>query len=587
MATNGYVSVAATPHDELRFSWWYAASDQSIPNNQTLLRWKMELIADSYGAIHAGGEYAGQSPWRIVVDGQTFTGAKNLTIANGQTKELAAGTKLISHNADGSRSFAFSFSQEFYITFGGKYIEVVSGSGTGVLDTIPRYAALVSAPDFTDEENPKITYSNPAGSAVTALEAAIYAADGMTAYMPYQPVSPTGSEHTFDLSAYRTVLQNATPNSNALPVLFCLRTTIGTAVDVKTLPRTMTIVNGAPVLSPAVTDSSDAAFALTGSRQKLIRYISNAAVTVGAAARKGAHITQVGVTNGSQTLAGDGTFSRVESPVFTFYATDSRGNTKTETVDKTADGNWVPYVRLTCVVDGGMPDGNGNFTFRVKGACYHGSFGARSNTLSVYYRYKETGGSAGTWTAMAVSRTGDSYTARADIKLDYEKGYVFEAYARDALETAYTPEKPVKATPVFDWGENDFAFHVPVSVQGISVIPCHYGTSGIWTWRKWENGIAEFWGRINAGRTEIVQATGPLYVAWNAIPSMPFPFDLVEVPNVLVSPSGDAFWLYGGGGSASLSALDAMHPVRTVPSSQADIDVVVDIYVKGRWKSCG
>ncbi len=495
MATNGYVSVAATPHDELRFSWWYSASDQSIPDNQTLLRWKMELIADSYGAINAGGEYAGQSPWRIVVDGQTFTGAKNLTIANGQTKELAAGTKLISHNADGSRSFAFSFSQEFYITFGGKYIEVVSGSGTGVLDTIPRYAALVSAPDFTDEEDPKITYSNPAGSAVTALEAAIYAADGTAAYVPYQPVSPTGSEHTFALSAYRTALQNATPNSNALPVLFCLRTTIGTAVDVKTLPRTMTVVNGAPVLSPEVTDSSDAAFALTGSRQKLIRYISNAAVTVGAVAQKGAGITQVGVTNGSQTLAGDGTFSGVESPVFTFYATDSRGNTKTETVDKTADGNWVPYVRLTCVVDGGMPDGDGNFTFRVKGTCYNGSFGAQSNTLLVYYRYKEAGGSDGTWTAMSVSQTDDSYTARADIKLDYEKSYVFEAYAQDAVDTAYTPEKPVKATPVFDWGKEDFNINGTLNINRTPVADfvVEQGTSGDghFYWKKWASGDAE------------------------------------------------------------------------------------------------
>jgi hypothetical protein len=39
---------------------------------------------------------------------------------------------------------------------------------------------------------------------------------------------------------------------------------------------------------------------------------------------------------------------------------------------------------------------------------------------------------------------------------------VFQAYAVDKLATVESVERNVKATPVFDWGESDFKFNVPV-----------------------------------------------------------------------------------------------------------------------------
>jgi hypothetical protein len=147
MASSGSTSVAATSWDTLKFSWWI--SSQSVENNSSVVSWKMELIAGTYGRIDAGS----QSPWEITVNGTKYTGKANLGIANNATKTLASGSTTIAHNADGTKSFSYSFSQEFWITFDGESIRIVSGSGAGTLDTIARASqpSCITWPEHTQD----------------------------------------------------------------------------------------------------------------------------------------------------------------------------------------------------------------------------------------------------------------------------------------------------------------------------------------------------------------------------------------------------------------------------------------------------
>ena len=157
----------------------------------------------------------------------------------------------------------------------------------------------------------------------------------------------------------------------------------------------------------------------------------------------------------------------MESGTFQFSATDSRGNTTTKTLTTA----FVDYVKLTCDLSNQIPDGNGNLTVSVSGNYFHGSFGAKANSLKVYYRYKPYGGSFGSWQAMSVSISGNEYTASAAVSgLDYRTAYVFESYAQDALATVYSGSRTVKAAPVFDWSEGDFCFHVPVTMEAGAAI---------------------------------------------------------------------------------------------------------------------
>lgn len=142
MATSGSVSKSVTSYDTLRFSWWFNSGDQNIANNTTLVRWKLELIASAYGYISSSGTKI----WEVNVNGTPYSGYANVGISNNTTKTLAEGTTTVAHNADGTKTFNFSFYQSFSgITFSGVALGVVSGSGSGILTTIPRASSLTAA----------------------------------------------------------------------------------------------------------------------------------------------------------------------------------------------------------------------------------------------------------------------------------------------------------------------------------------------------------------------------------------------------------------------------------------------------------
>ena len=136
MATSGSKSVTVTSHNTLKFSW--SESSQSISDNTTTISWKMQLISDSYGAISSSAS----KDWKVVVNGKSYSGTNTVGISANTTKTLASGTTTISHNSDGTKTFSYSFSQEFGITFSGSSIGTKSGSGSGTLDTIPRTSTV-------------------------------------------------------------------------------------------------------------------------------------------------------------------------------------------------------------------------------------------------------------------------------------------------------------------------------------------------------------------------------------------------------------------------------------------------------------
>lgn len=147
MATSGYTSVAATKYDTLKFSW--SVESQSVADNTTTISWKMELIAGTYGKISS----TASKDWSVTVNGVKTSGTNKIGIANNATKTLASGTSTIAHNDDGSKTFSYSFSQEFAITFDGVKIGTKSGSGSGTLDTIARASqpSCITYPNHTQD----------------------------------------------------------------------------------------------------------------------------------------------------------------------------------------------------------------------------------------------------------------------------------------------------------------------------------------------------------------------------------------------------------------------------------------------------
>ena len=366
----------------------------------------------------------------------------------------------VTHNNDGSLSVPIYF---YTGVFASKYKKDYGGTFT--LDKIPRGATLSAAPNFNDEGNPTITYSNPAGNAVSSLQACIADVNGSTIYVPYRDISKTGTSYTFSLTAAeRETLRKATPNNNNLSVKFYVKTTIAGNTFYSNVQKTMSITNGSPTLSPTVVDSNETTKALTGDANKLIKYYSNAAYTINGGAVKHSSLSSQKVThNGIAKTAATGTYNAVENASFSFEVKDSRGNVTTKTVTKTL----INYIKLTCNQKVHISV-EGDATVSISGNYFNGTFGATSNNLTVQYRYKVNGGEYSAWADAPKMVDGNSFTATAFIEgLDYKTSYIFQSRAMDRINTGgvTTSEINTKAMPVFDWGENDFAFNVPMAVN--------------------------------------------------------------------------------------------------------------------------
>ena len=427
---------------------------KDIANNKSTINWTL---------TSAGGEsnYYTTGPTKVYINGtevyskgRTDWSAKTFPVAKGSV----SGSLTVSHNNDGNKSISVSFSTAIYTATVSTY------SGTWALDSNPRQANITGAQNFNDEQNPTMTYSNPAGNAVTSLQACISwtGADDIK----YRDISKTGSSYTFNFTdAEREALRKACTTANSINVKFYVRTIIAGNTFYSSLTRTLTIINAKPTLYPIIEDTNSVTAALTGNTSKMVKYFSSPEVATGSAAYKYASITNNSISNGSNyTTKASDVFHNIENAIFYFWAKDSRGNEIFQEINKINEGNWIDYVKITCNVSPTNPTTDGKMFLNIKGNYWNGNFGAVANYLTLQYRMGIAGGEFGEWITVDAELDGNTYNASIPIEgLNYQTTYMFEARALDKLETTPVKYVEVQTTPVFDWGKNDFRFNVPAS----------------------------------------------------------------------------------------------------------------------------
>ena len=122
----------------------------------------------------------------------------------------------------------------------------VSNSANVTLDTIPRYAMFTAAPNFNDEENPIVKYSNPIGDSesITSLQMAMSLTGNSDDVAAYRNVSKTDDAYTFNLTdTERNKLRTATTGSNSRSVFFLLKTVLNGTTYVEKAEKTFTVIN--------------------------------------------------------------------------------------------------------------------------------------------------------------------------------------------------------------------------------------------------------------------------------------------------------------------------------------------------------
>lgn len=143
MANSGSVRTN-TAFGYVELSW--SESSQSVTNNTTTISYALTISRNSNVSSSVQKNYS------IVINGATVA-TGSATIGGSGVKTIKSGTVTISHKADGTKTFTFSFSQQIDITWSGSWIGTVTGSGSGTLDTIPRATVPVLSASSADMGN--------------------------------------------------------------------------------------------------------------------------------------------------------------------------------------------------------------------------------------------------------------------------------------------------------------------------------------------------------------------------------------------------------------------------------------------------
>ena len=494
----------------------------------------------------------------IIVDGSIKDSGSSRPYVSTSNVKLLSWTGDVAHNSDGSKSISVSV----YLTNGSaSYLPTQYPSssplymGSVSLTTIPR-ASSVSCSTADIGSNATISISRASSSFTHTLSYTFGSLSGTIA----TKTSSTSVSWTIPTTFYGQI-----PNDKSgTGTITCYTYNGSTLIGSKPTYFTATVNESAskPTLNPTAVDSNATTTALTGDSSKFIKYYSNASVSTGASARNSATLKSQKITCGAKSISSaSGTINAVESGSFTFSATDSRGYPTTQTVNKTL----IEYIKLTCSLNAGAPTTDGVATLKISGNYWDGTFGALANTLTVQYRYKTQGGSYGSWTTVSATKSNNTYNATATVSgLDYRTTYVFQARAVDKLATVNTDEQARRTTPIFDWSKNDFNVNGDFTVNGATTITgattvggeintqslkinnteidyiVSQGTSGIWTYRKWNSGLAEYWGK---------EQNFTLETGWHRSPAAPF--TIVDIDNAVATVTN---W-YGNGENPNRAAL--------------------------------
>lgn len=108
------------------------------------------------------------------------------------------------------------------------------------------------------------------------------------------------------------------------------------------------------------------------------------------------------------------------------------------------------------------------------------------------------------------------------------------------------------------------------------------GTSGIWTYRKWNSGIAECWGRGSATLSHYTTAGGNGFYGYHTTFSLPTGlFVAGSVPvHTYIPTVGTGFAIPASGMASSNTGIHVYALANTSGSQSCTFDITV----KGRWK---
>lgn len=360
---------------------------------------------------------------------------------NNQEVTLQETSREHTHNGDGTSG---------NITKGCSWASVYSSvngstSGAFTLPTINRQAIVTGANDVNDEQNPSMTFSNPAGYDMWAeLEV------NPTNVHLFGRVIPNTGSYTFELTeSERQTLRSYLPNSNSGVIRYLIYSNNGQWVSY--VDKTLTIVNANPTFENfTYQDTNNTVTNITGDNQILVKGLSTLQATISTSNKMEAikqatpknYVATIGTINQSINYDDEndivfnlGTINSSGTQRLNIRAYDSRNNSTLVYKDITVYDYAKPVINFTAER---LNNFEAQTTLKIDG-----SFSSlvinnvEKNTVqSVQYRYKANDEQAwSNWTSATFTITNNKFECSdVIISLDNTKSFTLEVKVTDNLD---------------------------------------------------------------------------------------------------------------------------------------------------------
>jgi len=438
---------------------------QSVENNQSVVGWSIHANSTVGSWYTTKNIHLDLNGVRVYDIG---TGSINLDENTG----VASGQITITHNAeDGKKTIPVHLEGGIY-----SYSVYKTVDGNSELPTIARSSAI-TATDANIESATSININRASSNFLHTLRYVFGDLSGTIA---------TGVSTSYGWTIPALFYAKIPNVKYGTVTLYCDTysgsTLIGTTST--TFKATVNEITNAPDVSAIIIDTNSISTALTNNVNNLIKFISNANVTITSAAKNSATISSVKVicADGKYATTANSTLNGVESGVFIVEATDSRGIKGTITYTKSI----IDYVKLTINALFYRPSSTtGEVKVTYNGNYYNGSFGSSNNSLSIQYRYKVRGTT--TWSdyiTLTPTIVNNAYGAVAfslGTGFTYTEIYDFEVRAVDGAMTINPTIPPVAAgKPIYWWNKLSFAVEGILNIKGKNILDLIYPTGTLY-----------------------------------------------------------------------------------------------------------
>lgn len=465
MATyNGSVT-SNTSH----FGCYLVATESNVntPNNTSVVKADLHITRSQWG-WQTGTSHSGN----IIIDGTSysFSYSPNWPYASSGDVIVGSASKTVTHNDEGKKTCAVSGT---WNASGSYSCGTARASGNLVLSTIAR-ASTPYCPDFNIGSSAIINIARASASFTHTLK------------YTFGSLSDTIVEKTSELNiGWQAPVDffGEIPNAQSgKGTIICDTYSGNTLIGTKSTTFTAHVVDSGPEVEVLIQDSREDVITITKDKNKLIRHISTAEVTVTATAKNGASISSYKIKNGSKTINDDTlvnttfNFEKVENNEFEIIVTDSRGITTT--ITKTTDIYNYTNPVITNVEADRLSSDSPEISASLRGQWYKDTIGSKANTLTGTFYYTQDGGD--TWSPMLTlslqvngnefsfnGSLGTDFNPDKDIEIMFEVNDGYLALTQYA--SIYTINLP-KGIPLIDIGENDVNINGDIKQNGESIL---------------------------------------------------------------------------------------------------------------------